>query len=125
MRCRFREGCARDDFRIGYDRREVACPHGQVGKGWPRPRLAQALRSTVWLRGRRLRVRPQPRHAPRSAPGKAQGHLEHVLTAIPVNIERLSQLPPGESTTPRPPMASQDYLDQHDIKHLRTWRAVS
>jgi len=40
-------------------------------------------------------------------------------------VERLSQLPPGESTPPRPPAAFQDYLDQHDIKRLRSWRAVS
>jgi hypothetical protein len=48
-----------------------------------------------------------------------------VLTAIAVNIERLSQLPPGESTSPRPPTAFQKYLDQHDIQRLRSWRAVS
>ena len=51
--------------------------------------------------------------------------LQHVLTAIAVNIERLSQLPPSESTSPRPPTAFQNYLDQHDIKRLRSWRAVS
>ena len=52
-------------------------------------------------------------------------HLQHVLTAIAVNIERLSQLPPGEKPAPRPPTAFQDYLDQHDIQRLRPWRAVS
>jgi hypothetical protein len=57
--------------------------------------------------------------------GQAKAHLQHVLTAIAVNIERLSQLPPGESAPPRPPTAFQDYLDQHDIKRLRSWRAVS
>lgn len=57
--------------------------------------------------------------------GQPKAHLQHVLTAIAVNIERLSQLPPGESTTPRPPTAFQDYLDQHEIKRLRSWRAVS
>ena len=57
--------------------------------------------------------------------GQPKAHLQHVLTAIAVNIERLSQLPPGESTSPRPPTAFQDYLDQHDIKRLRSWRAVS
>ena len=41
------------------------------------------------------------------------------------NIERLSQLAPGQSTSPRPPTTFQDYLDQHDIKRLRSWRAVS
>jgi hypothetical protein len=57
--------------------------------------------------------------------GQPKAHVQHVLTAIAVNIERLSQLPPGENPAPRPPTAFQDYLDQHDIKRLRSWRAVS
>ena len=57
--------------------------------------------------------------------GQPEAHLQHVLTAIAVNIERLSQIPPGQRTPPRPPTAFQDYLDQHDIKRLRSWRAVS
>jgi hypothetical protein len=57
--------------------------------------------------------------------GQPKAHLQHVLTAIAVNIERLSQVPPGESTSPRPPTAFQKYLDQHDIQRLRSWRAVS
>ena len=57
--------------------------------------------------------------------GQPKAHLQHVLTAIAASIERLSQLPPGESTSPRPPTAFQDYLDQHHIKRLRSWRAVS
>jgi hypothetical protein len=57
--------------------------------------------------------------------GQPKAHLQHVLTAIAVNIERLSQLPPGENPAPRPPTAFQHYLDQHDIKRLRSWRAVS
>ena len=57
--------------------------------------------------------------------GQSKAHLQHVLTAIAVNIERLSQLPPGENPAPRPPTAFQDYLDQHDIKRLRSWQAIS
>jgi|GEM_PF-2184293 len=57
--------------------------------------------------------------------GQPKAHLQHVLTAIAVTIERLSQLPPGGSTSPRPPTAFQDYLDQHDIQRPRSWRAVS
>jgi hypothetical protein len=57
--------------------------------------------------------------------GEPRAHLQHVLTAIAVNIERLSHLQPGESPSPRPLTAFQDYLDQHDIKRLRSWRAVS
>jgi hypothetical protein len=82
-----------------------------------------AVRSGI--EGTVLRARPRPRHTPLPLPGTAQGPLQHVLTAIAVNIERLSQLPPGESTSPRPPTAFQHYLDQHDIKRLRSWRAIS
>jgi hypothetical protein len=57
--------------------------------------------------------------------GQPKAHLQHVLTAIAVNIDRLSQLPPGETTDPRPPTAFQKYLDHHDIPRLRSWRAVS
>jgi len=34
---RTQQGYARDDFRAGYDRREVTCPQGQVSKGWHGP----------------------------------------------------------------------------------------
>lgn len=57
--------------------------------------------------------------------GQAKAHLQHILTAIAVNIERLSQQPPGESAPARPPTAFQDYLDQQNIPRLRSWRAVS
>jgi hypothetical protein len=48
-----------------------------------------------------------------------------VLTAIAVNVERLSQQPSGEGASSRPPTAFQDYLDQQGIPRLRSWRAVS
>ncbi len=56
--------------------------------------------------------------------GQPKAHLQHVLTAIAVNIDRLSRLPLAGNPAPRPPTAFQDYLDQHDIKRLRSWRAV-
>ncbi|MEU4740915.1 transposase [Actinosynnema sp. NPDC023658] len=34
--------------------------------------------------------------------GQSKTHLQHVLTAIAVNIERLSRQPPGTSAPPRP-----------------------
>jgi hypothetical protein len=58
--------------------------------------------------------------------GQPKAHLQHVFTAIAVNIERLSGLPPsGETTSPRLPTAFQDFLDQHEIPRLKSWRAVS
>jgi hypothetical protein len=57
--------------------------------------------------------------------GQPKARLQHVLTAIAVNIERLSHLAPDESTATRPPTAFQKYLGQHDIQRHRSWRAVS
>jgi hypothetical protein len=183
---RVQEGYARDDFRAGYDRREVTCPQGQVSRGWhgPYPTSSPDAAPLIVARFTKGQCQPCPvratcttsgdgkrtvgfpprvlyelqvrnradqqdpawhkRYAVRSGVegavcelarghgmrhcryrGQPKAHLQHVLTAIAVNIERLSQLPPGESTSPRPPTALQDYLDQHDIKRLRSWRAVS
>ncbi|MFD9286116.1 transposase [Streptomyces mirabilis] len=64
---------------------------------------------------RRCRCREQPK-----------AHLQHVFTAIAVNIERLSSLPStGEAPPSRPPTAFQDFLDQHGFPRLKFWRAVS
>ncbi|PBC92957.1 DDE family transposase [Streptomyces sp. Ag82_O1-15] len=64
---------------------------------------------------RRCRCREQPK-----------AHLQHVFTAIAVNIERLSALPStGEAPPSRPPTAFQDFLDQHGFPRLKFWRAVS
>jgi transposase len=57
--------------------------------------------------------------------GQSKTHLQHVLTAIAVNIERLSRQPSGTSAPARPPTAFQDYLDEQDIPRLRSWRAAS
>ncbi|GAA1215225.1 hypothetical protein GCM10009665_01320 [Kitasatospora nipponensis] len=57
--------------------------------------------------------------------GQAKTQLQHGLTAIAVNIERLSRQPPGESTPPRPPTAFQGHLDRQVIRRLRSWRSVS
>ncbi|WP_405591471.1 transposase [Streptomyces sp. NBC_01092] len=57
--------------------------------------------------------------------GQGNSHIQHVLTAIPVNIERLSGLPPaGEAPTPRRPTAFQSYLDQCEIPRPKSWRAL-
>ncbi|MEU1276394.1 transposase [Streptomyces sp. NPDC005799] len=53
--------------------------------------------------------------------GQGKAHIQHILTAITVNIERLSGLSPTEEPpTPRPPTAFQDYLDQRDIPRLKS-----
>ncbi|MEU2672668.1 IS1182 family transposase [Streptomyces sp. NPDC007164] len=57
--------------------------------------------------------------------GQDKAHLQHVLTAIAVNIERLSSLRPTAEAPPRRrPTAFQNYLDQHEIPRPRSWRTL-
>ncbi len=57
--------------------------------------------------------------------GQPKAHLQHVLTAIAVNIERLSTRPAtGETTSPRPPTAFQNFLDQQAIPRSKSWRTL-
>ncbi|MGQ4436036.1 MULTISPECIES: transposase [unclassified Streptomyces] len=57
--------------------------------------------------------------------GQGKVHIQHVLTAIVVNIERLSGLSPTEDPpTPRRPTAFQDYLDQLELPPLKSWRTM-
>lgn len=57
--------------------------------------------------------------------GQGKAHIQHVLTAIVVNIERLSGLPPAEEPpTPRRPTAFQNYLDHREIPRPKSWRAL-
>jgi hypothetical protein len=58
--------------------------------------------------------------------GQPKAHLQHIFTAIAVNIERPSGLSPADEAPPsRPPTAFQNRLDQHAIPRLKSWRAVS
>jgi Transposase DDE domain len=58
--------------------------------------------------------------------GQPKAHLQHVFTAIAVNIERLSGMPStGEARPTRTPTTFQNFLDQHGIPRLKSWRAVS
>ncbi|MFD3679132.1 hypothetical protein [Streptomyces sp. NPDC058613] len=57
--------------------------------------------------------------------GHGKAHIQHVLTAIAVNIERLSGLPPTEEPpTPRRPTAFQTYLDQREMPWPKSWRTL-
>ncbi|MGW0819353.1 transposase [Streptomyces viridiviolaceus] len=54
--------------------------------------------------------------------GQTKAHLQHVLTAIAVNIERLSGRSVTEETSSsRPPTAFQTFLDQQDIPRPKSW----
>ncbi|WUV40389.1 transposase (plasmid) [Streptomyces sp. NBC_01483] len=57
--------------------------------------------------------------------GQPKAHLQHVLTVIAVNIERLSVQSVTEDTaSPRPPTAFQTFLDQQGIPRPKSWRAL-
>ncbi|MFB7501825.1 transposase [Streptomyces sp. NPDC056161] len=55
--------------------------------------------------------------------GQGKTHIQHVLTAIAVNTERLSGLPPTEEAPmPHRPTAHQNYLDHREIPRPKSWR---
>ncbi|MFD7409328.1 transposase, partial [Streptomyces sp. NPDC059866] len=57
--------------------------------------------------------------------GQPKAHLQHVLTAIAVSIERLSGRPVTEETSSRrPPTAFQTFLDQQGIPRSKSWRTL-
>ncbi|WP_234388635.1 transposase [Streptomyces sp. AS58] len=57
--------------------------------------------------------------------GQGKAHVQHVLTAIAINIERLSGLPPAvESPTLRRSTAFQNYLDQREVPRLKSCRTL-
>lgn len=58
--------------------------------------------------------------------GLGKTHVQHVLTAIAVNLERLSSQRgcAEQGRTSRPPTAFQSYLDQQGISRPRSWRFV-
>ncbi|GAA2627797.1 hypothetical protein GCM10010411_76260 [Actinomadura fulvescens] len=54
-----------------------------------------------------------------------KAHVQHVLTAIAVNIERINvQLTSAPERHPRPPTALQGFLDWQYIPRQRSWRAT-
>jgi hypothetical protein len=69
---------------------------------------------------------PSSRHPSESRyRGQGKAHIQHVLTAIAVNIERLSRLTPTEEApTPRQPTAFQNYLDRREIPRPKSWRTL-
>ncbi|MEN8652233.1 transposase [Streptomyces sp. 21So2-11] len=55
--------------------------------------------------------------------GITKAHVQHVFTAIAINIKRLSEQEPPDSTSrARPPTAFQQYLDAHGLPRPRWWR---
>ncbi|MFF3579296.1 transposase [Streptomyces mirabilis] len=91
-------------------RRPIGKPVLRFALGWRAPSTSSPMDNGM----HRCRCREQPK-----------AHLQHVFTAIAVNIERLSGLPStGEAPPSRPPTAFQDFLDQHGFPQLKSCRAV-
>ncbi len=58
--------------------------------------------------------------------GEDKAHVQHVLTAIAVNLERIDvHLPPAPARQPRNPTALQDLLDRQHIPRPRSWRIAT
>lgn len=55
-----------------------------------------------------------------------KAHVQHVLTAIAVNLERIGvHLPPAPARQPRNPTALQGFLDWQHIPRPRSWRVAT
>ncbi|MFI1522682.1 transposase [Kitasatospora cineracea] len=145
------EAFDRDDFHIDFDQRQVTCPRGQVGAGWHGPHPTSSPTAAPLIVARQIRVRAEQQtperkaryvvrpgiegtinefahgHGMRRCPyrGQPKAHLQHVLTAIAVNIELLSGQPvTEEASPPRPPTAVQSFLDENDIPRMKPWRTL-
>ncbi|WP_326812936.1 transposase [Streptomyces scopuliridis] len=58
--------------------------------------------------------------------GQDKAHVQHVLTAIAVNIERIgTHLPPAPARQPRNPTALQGFFDWQHIARPRSWRVAT
>ncbi|MFE3121872.1 IS1182 family transposase [Streptomyces hydrogenans] len=54
--------------------------------------------------------------------GLRKTHVQHVLTGIAINIERLASRAPAHAHSPRPPTAFQKYLDSRSLSWECWWR---
>ncbi|MET9090294.1 transposase [Streptomyces sp. NPDC004237] len=55
-----------------------------------------------------------------------KAHVQHVLTAITVNLERIGvHLPSAPARQPRNPTALQGFLDWQHIPRPRSWRVAT
>ncbi|MGW7731048.1 transposase [Streptomyces canus] len=55
-----------------------------------------------------------------------KAHVQHVLTAIAVNLERIGvHLPPAPARQPRNPTALQGFFDWQRIPRPRYWRVAT
>src|SRR5690349_2673447 len=105
---RTHQGYARDDFRIGYDRREVTCPQGQVSRGWhgPYPTSSPDAAPLIVARFTRGQCQPCPARAACTTSGDGKrtvGFPRASSTTCRSATAPTSKTPPGTSATPSGP----------------------
>ncbi|GAA3486936.1 hypothetical protein GCM10018987_10150 [Streptomyces cremeus] len=62
----------------------------------------------------------------RSRRSEGKAHVQHVLTAIAVSLERIDvRLPPAPTRRPRRPTALQSFLDWQHVPRSRSWRVAT
>ncbi|MBG0831563.1 LLM class flavin-dependent oxidoreductase [Planomonospora sp. ID67723] len=124
--CPVKAQCTRTDARqLTFYPRELhklqtrARAEQQTRDWWTRYTRRAGIESTIneFVQGhgmRRSRYRSQDKT-----------HVQHVLTAIAINIERIcAQLPPAIAPQLRPPTALQGFLDWQHIPRPRSWRST-
>src|SRR5690349_6586640 len=105
---RDQDGYARDDFRTGYDRREVTCPQGQVSRGWhgPYPTSSPDAAPLIVARFTRGQCQPCPARAACTTSGDGKrtvGFPRASSTTCRSATAPTSKTPPGTSATPSGP----------------------
>ncbi|MEU6011512.1 transposase [Streptomyces sp. NPDC047453] len=125
--CPVKAACTRADARKVtflprdlYDIQSESRTEQQTQEWLSRYSLRAAIESTIseFVNGHGMR---QCRYR-----SEEKAHVQHVLTAIAVNLERIGvHLPPAPARQPRNPTAPQGFLDWQHIPRPRSWRVAT
>ncbi|MEU9983600.1 IS1182 family transposase [Streptomyces sp. NPDC050856] len=125
--CPVKAACTRSDMRLLsflprelHDIQSESRTEQQTQEWLSRYSLRAAIESTIseFVNGHGMR---QCRYR-----SEDKAHVQHVLTAIAVNLERIDvHLPPTLARQPRNPTALQGFLDWQHIPRPRSWRAAT
>ncbi|MFE5122956.1 transposase [Streptomyces sp. NPDC056669] len=125
--CPVKAACTRSDVRLLsflprelHDVQSDSRTEQQTQEWLSRYSLRAAIESTIseFVNGHGMR---QCRYR-----SEDKAHVQHVLTAIAVNLERIDvHLPPTPTRQPRNPTALQGFFDWQHIPRPRSWRAAT
>ncbi|MFE7467272.1 IS1182 family transposase [Streptomyces sp. NPDC057499] len=125
--CPVKAACTRSDVRLLsflprelHDIQSESRAEQQTQEWLSRYSLRAAIESTIneFVNGHGMR---QCRYR-----SEEKAHVQHILTAIAVNLERIDvHLPPAPARKPRNPTALQDFLDWQHIPRRRSWRVAT